>query len=316
MSKLSSASGRSTETRPGCHREKATACLRCRDRVRQTGASRDRLLADCAVYRNASRWMATTGARPQRPAASTPTASHGANRANASESTLGCGPRRRRVWLERFLELDPRITDVAQPPLRILLEAALQYMTNGGRHSRRQCRPLRLPVDDGREHVGGRLSDEWTAAAEHFVEHAPERPDVRTFVDRLPPGLLRTHVGGGPDHDLIAGLTGGTGGRLVVRVQRNLGLTDLRHAEVQYLNDAVGGDLDIGRLQITMNDPFLVRSIQRVRDLNRDAKRLGHAAAVPRSAVPLAWTPQPVRAPTRARHRPQRSRRSRRRADG
>ena len=157
-------------------------------------------------------------------------------------------------------------------------------MTNGRRHSRRQRRPLRLPVDDGRKHVGGRLSDEWTAAAEHFVEHAPERPDVRTFVDRLPPGLLRTHVGGGPDNDLIAGLTVGTGGlnersrvgRLVVRVERNLGLTDLRHAEVQYLDDAVRGDLDIGRLQVSMNDPFLVRGIQRIRDLHRDAKRLGH----------------------------------------
>ena len=36
-------------------------------------------------------------------------------------------------------------------------------------------------------------------AAEHFEEHAAKRPDVGALVDRLPAGLFRAHVRGGPD---------------------------------------------------------------------------------------------------------------------
>ena len=33
-----------------------------------------------------------------------------------------------------------------------------------------------------------------SAAGEHLVQHAAERPDVRPLVDRLPARLLRAHV--------------------------------------------------------------------------------------------------------------------------
>ena len=38
----------------------------------------------------------------------------------------------------------------------------------------------------------------------------------------------------------------------------------LRQPEIEHLHHAVGGDLDIGGLQVPMNDPFLVRRLQRV----------------------------------------------------
>ena len=48
----------------------------------------------------------------------------------------------------------------------------------------------------------------------------------------------------------------------------------LRQAEVQHLHDAVGSHLDIGRLQIAMDDPFLVRGLERIADLARDGQRV------------------------------------------
>jgi hypothetical protein len=47
-------------------------------------------------------------------------------------------------------------------------------------------------------------------------------------------------------------------------------LEDLREAEVEHLHSAVGGDLDVGRFQIAMNNPLLVRGVEGVRDLLGD----------------------------------------------
>ena len=44
---------------------------------------------------------------------------------------------------------------------------------------------------------------------------------------------------------------------------------ELRQPEIQHLHGAVVADLDIRRLEIAMNDPLLVRRLERVRDLTR-----------------------------------------------
>ena len=50
--------------------------------------------------------------------------------------------------------------------------------------------------------------------------------------------------------------------------------TRLRQPEVEHLDRAVRRDLDVGRLEIAMDDALLVRGVERVRDLPRDRQRL------------------------------------------
>ena len=96
---------------------------------------------------------------------------------------------------------------------------------------------------------------------------AAERPDIRALVDRQPPRLFGTHVGGRSDHD--AG-TGRQWGR--ARRQWALGET-LCHAEIQNLDLSVRGQRDVARLQIAMNDSLFVCSVESVGDLPRDGER-------------------------------------------
>ena len=61
--------------------------------------------------------------------------------------------------------------------------------------------------------------------------------------------------------------------------RRTLGF---RQAEVEHLDGAVGADLDVARLEIAMDDALLVRGVERVGDLPRDAERLvERSAALP-----------------------------------
>src|SRR5207344_750872 len=91
---------------------------------------------------------------------------------------------------ERLLELDPRIADVPQPPLRVLLETSLEQLP----HLRGCALWDRVPIGLSREHrrkrVGDRLALERTIPREQFIEHAAEPPDVGALVDRFPARLL------------------------------------------------------------------------------------------------------------------------------
>ena len=62
-------------------------------------------------------------------------------------------------------------------------------------------------------------------------------------------------------------------GRRIVR-QRRGDCSSLRQAEVEQLDRAVRRDLDVGGLQIAMDDALVVRGFERVGDLPRDAERL------------------------------------------
>ena len=52
-----------------------------------------------------------------------------------------------------------------------------------------------------------------------------------------------------------------------IGVNRTVGL---RQPEVQHLHRAIGFDLDVGGLQIAMDDALLVRGLERLGDLLRD----------------------------------------------
>ena len=57
------------------------------------------------------------------------------------------------------------------------------------------------------------------------------------------------------------------------RRRRRRGVERLRQAEVEHLHGAVRRDLDVGRLQVAVDDAVLVRRFERFGDLARDAKR-------------------------------------------
>ena len=99
---------------------------------------------------------------------------------------------------EHFVDLETRVADIAQSTFRILIEAAQQQPADGGRCDRRQQAPVGVVFEDGGDRVGTGFAAKWRPSRQHFVEHAPERPDVGPLVDRLPTGLLGTHVGGRP----------------------------------------------------------------------------------------------------------------------
>src|SRR4029453_17823989 len=88
----------------------------------------------------------------------------------------------RSCGFKKFIE---RIARVSESSFHILLERSMQQVAQVARCFQRQCVPLRLALHYGCQRVRDRGACKWGAAREHLVEHAAERPDVRSFVDRL-----------------------------------------------------------------------------------------------------------------------------------
>ena len=55
---------------------------------------------------------------------------------------------------------------------------------------------------------------------------------------------------------------------------RRIGIEGLGQAEVQHLDLPFGREGDVGRLEVTMDDPLLVRRFQRIGDLPGDTHGL------------------------------------------
>lgn len=98
----------------------------------------------------------------------------------------------------------------------------------------------RIPPTEGRH------------AREHLEEHAPEGPDVAALVGKTVLELLRRQVGRCPDD--------------LARVRENVALTrlvaPLGDPEVDEHHAALGSDQQVGRLEIAMDDPGVVRCDQ------------------------------------------------------
>src|SRR5678816_3719536 len=96
---------------------------------------------------------------------------------------------------KRIVQLDPRIADVTYPASGIFLETSLQQASYADRCGVGQRRPLWFAFQNRCNRVGDGLTGQRLSPGQHFVEHAAKRPDVRPLVERLPPRLLRAHVG-------------------------------------------------------------------------------------------------------------------------
>ncbi len=117
---------------------------------------------------------------------------------------------------------------------------------------------LRLVAQDGRDRRRSALA-EGRHAREHLVEDAPERPDVAALVGQAVLELLRRQIRRRPD-DLL-------------RAREHVALTGfvpaLRDPEVDQHHAALGSDEQIGRLEIAVDDPGVVRGDQRLGRLHR-----------------------------------------------
>ena len=138
-----------------------------------------------------------------------------------------------------------------------------------------QCRQIGLARQDGGQKVGHAVARKRGSAGEHFVEHAAECPDVGARVERLAGRLLGAHVGGGTEDNPRVRHRGGRDRRRLRGICRAIeGFDCLRQTEVHHLDRAIGPNLDVGRLQIPVDDSLLVRGVEGFRDLARDGQGL------------------------------------------
>jgi len=146
-------------------------------------------------------------------------------------------------------------------------QAEAQEFLNAERHTGRHLRPVRLALQHRAKNFRHVVSLERRTPGQHLVEHTAEREDVRAPINRSALRLFRRHVSRRAEDDAL--LRRGQAQRRRVREIRIycLRLERLRQPEVQHLHRAIASHLDVGGLQVAMNDAVLVRRFQRVHDL-------------------------------------------------
>ena len=212
---------------------------------------------------------------------------------------------------------------IRHTPRAVPVETPHQQCADSGRQRRRQCRPVRRALQHTGERVGEVLALEGTPARQHFVEHAAERPHVAALVGRASLRLLRRHVARRAEQRADAGHHRRRSDRRRLReVRASVGAglgrpRQLRQAEVEHLDHAVGRDLDVGGFQVAVDDAVLVRRFKRLRNLSGDRQRLVERAARRARSDRRASSPSTsLRGRARGRRRCPRARRSPRYADG
>ncbi len=183
--------------------------------------------------------------------------------------------RRVAIRCESVIDVDARITDVANPGMRVLFQAALQQAHNRVWRRIWQPPPLGLMLEHSGQRVRRRLAVKGRLAGEHFEDDATECPDVGARVDRLAARLLWRHVGRRAEDDSRLSHRGGRDRRGVVGLGLEAwGLVErFGETKVQHLHRAVLTQLDVRGLEIAMDDALLVRRFERFGDLSCDPQR-------------------------------------------
>jgi hypothetical protein len=152
----------------------------------------------------------------------------------------------------------------------------------------REQTPVWLGFENGRDRVRRGFAGERRLPGQHFEQHAPEGPDVGSLVHRLPPGLLGAHIGGGSEDGAFD--RGALNRRRECRVVGDR----LRQPEIEDLHHAVGCKLDVGRLEIAVNDSLFMRGVECVGNLLRDDEGLAdrQRAALHALTQRLAFDPR------------------------
>jgi hypothetical protein len=145
----------------------------------------------------------------------------------------------------------------------------------------------RLAVQDRLEDHRRGLPRERQSAGARLVQNRSQREEVGAGVRDLPARLLGRHVGHRAQCRARARelVRLHRGGRLGVLAPRRPHPFDLRKAEVEHLGLAARRDEDVGGLEVAVHDPFRVRRLQRVRDLDPDVEQRTDLAGTPPDPV-------------------------------
>ncbi len=143
-----------------------------------------------------------------------------------------------------------------RPEARVAGEAA-----HDGRLERLRYRGLDVPERDDqtlplfRRDLRQRSELEWGAAREKLVQHRSERVEVRGRRHLLTGGLLRREIGGRPQDGAELGQP------------RGLGCPG--NAEVRDLEHTVVAEQEVGRLDVSVHEPRVVRVLKAGAGLER-----------------------------------------------
>ena len=115
-----------------------------------------------------------------------------------------------------------------------------------------------------------RLAGKRLLACQHFIEHRPEREDIRPCVGFFPFDLLGRHVLEGAENGPLLGQRRGRR-RQHRRRARGRRRATLRETEIEELGDrrpAAAQQHDVARLEVAMDDARPVRGGERVGNLD------------------------------------------------
>ena len=185
-----------------------------------------------------------------------------------------------------LLELDACVARMTETHRQLLGQTTPQQPAHRLRRFRWQCGPFRLAREHRCDRVGhGVRRRERAPAGEHLEDDTAQRPDVGAPVHALATRLLGAHVGGAAENDARLRRRRRRHGRRhrercrgSVRSSHIAWFSQLGETEVQHLHTAIGAELDVGRLQVPVNDAAVVGGFKRLRNLARDRQRLvkGH----------------------------------------
>src|SRR5215470_7108048 len=102
-------------------------------------------------------------------------------------------------------------------------------------------------------------------AGKHLIQNCSKGKNIRTVIHRSPTDLLRGHITHRPHHYTRISIDSPSWN--ICRNLTAVRLSEFGQTEVEYLHAAVTGDEDVFRLQIAMNDSFLVSCGEAVGDL-------------------------------------------------
>ena len=171
------------------------------------------------------------------------------------------GDRLRALYVVRGERLERRaqLGDALVAPSRVLLQAAAHDELDCGRTFERRGLALQHRAED----LASGVALECTPASDKLVKQRTEAEDIATRVDRPALRLLGGHVRRGAEYR--AGLR-----HRYVAARR----VELRDAEIEQLRDALGGDDNVRRLEIAVQDPVCVRCLQSAGDLQCNPSRV------------------------------------------
>ena len=148
----------------------------------------------------------------------------------------------------------------------LLLEAVTDDAIDGWRHGSVQRELGCIFTQNRRHRFRSSLSLKRAPAGDHLVEESAERKNVGPPVHGCPAHLLRRHIADGSQHCAGLGRTGER--RRDAGSARNDGRVVPSETKVEDLHAVVGGDEDVLRLQVAMDDAFVVGGREAARDLD------------------------------------------------